>query len=338
MRNVGTLGAEVDARRFADYLLTLDIEAKAEPSAGSWAIWIVDERHVDRGKRELHEFLTNPADPRYKAAEQAAALRRAAAARKREVQRNVVDLRSRWQSQGPGSQRLTMWLVIACVVVSIFTDFGDNVGKELHREHLIKHQLELSQQFGEAAYLKELPEQTNGLAASLLISSDLDFIDQSVWQRPDFGLEQIAHGEPWRLVTPIFVHFRIGFLPLHLIFNMIAFMALASAVEYRQGRARLALLILATAVFSNLMQYFWTGNPFFGGMSGVVFALFGYVWLQSRYAPLSGLYMDSRTVFMYLFWFVLCFTGQVGPIANMAHAAGLALGAAFGFLIAKAQR
>ena len=339
MRNVGTLGAEADARRFTDYLLTLDIDAKPEPAAAGWAIWIVDERHVAEGKRALQEFVANPADPRYRAAEQAGALRRAAATRKREAQRNVVEMRGRWQSTGAGSQRLTMWLVIACVLVAMFTDQGRNLGKELQREVITKHWTEFSQQIGDEALAQQLPERTNGLAASLVISTSVDLRDESVWRRPYFGLEQIAHGEPWRLVTPIFLHFErtTSLLNTHLIFNMLAFWGLAGAIEYRQGAARLGLLVLASAIISNLAQYFSTGDPRFGGMSGVIFALFGYYWMQSRYAPSSGLFMDSRTIFIYLLWFVFCLTGHAGPIANMAHAGGLGVGAAVGFLIAKAK-
>ena len=33
-------------------------------------------------------------------------------------------------------------------------------------------------------------------------------------------------------------------------------------------------------------------------------------------------------------WFFLCLTGLMGPIANAAHAVGLALGIAWGFLAA----
>ena len=333
MRNVGTLGAEADARRFTDYLLTLGIDAKPEPAGAEWAIWIVDERHVGEGKRALTEFLLNPADPRYRAAEQAGALRRAAAARKREAQRNIVEMRGRWQSVGAGSQRLTMWLVIACVLVGVFTNFGANLSSELKRELITKHWAELSQEMGDEALAQKMPERTSGLAASLLISTELDLLDESVWQRPYFGLQQIAHGEPWRLVTPIFLHFGLP----HLIFNMLAFLGLAGAIEYRQGALRLGMLVLASAVISNLAQYFSTGTPTFGGMSGVGFALFGYIWMQSRFAPTAGLFMDSRTIFMYLLWFVFCISGNAGPIANMAHGAGLGVGAALGFLIAKAK-
>jgi GlpG protein len=45
--------------------------------------------------------------------------------------------------------------------------------------------------------------------------------------------------------------------------------------------------------------------------------------------------LDRQSIMFALIWFVLCFTGLVGPIANAAHAAGLVLGAAWGFIDAK---
>jgi GlpG protein len=37
-------------------------------------------------------------------------------------------------------------------------------------------------------------------------------------------------------------------------------------------------------------------------------------------------------VIMMLVWYVLCWTGLLGPIANWAHTAGLIVGVAWGFL------
>ena len=68
-------------------------------------------------------------------------------------------------------------------------------------------------------------------------------------------------------------------------------------------------------------------GPAFGGMSGVVYGLFGYLWIKTKFDPRSGFYLDPNLTMWFLIWFVLCMTGAVGPIANWAHGVGLAAGA-----------
>jgi GlpG protein len=136
----------------------------------------------------------------------------------------------------------------------------------------------------------------------------------------------VLHGQVWRLVTPIFVHYGL----LHILFNMWWLMDLGTAIEARIGAARFTLLVLATAVVSNAAQFAITGSPFFGGMSGVLYALFGYVWVRGRFDRTMGIVMPTPTVVVLMVWLVLGFTGTLGPVANYAHLGGLVAGALFG--------
>ena len=143
------------------------------------------------------------------------------------------------------------------------------------------------------------------------------------------GLPEIMSGQIWRLFTPIIIHFGL----LHIVFNMLWLFDLGNAVEQRQGFGRLTLLILSIAAISNLAQYFWDG-PIFGGMSGVVYGLLGYVWIQGKLNPNAGIGLHQQIVVMMLIWFVLCWTGLLGNIANMAHTVGLLMGIVFGWMFA----
>ena len=118
------------------------------------------------------------------------------------------------------------------------------------------------------------------------------------------GFSQVVSGEVWRLVTPIFVHFGL----LHILFNMMWLWDLGGAIERRKGPLFLGGFVIATGIASNVAQYVIAGSPFFGGMSGVVYALLGYVWMQGRYNPDFGIALHQSTVIMMLGWYVLCWT------------------------------
>jgi len=142
-------------------------------------------------------------------------------------------------------------------------------------------------------------------------------------------LDAVKEGEVWRLVTPIFLHFT----PIHIIFNMWWLYDLGSLIEGRRGTLFLTTFILLVGILSNLTQYF-LGGPNFGGMSGVVYGLFGYVWMKGTFDPGDGMQLPQSTVIIMMAWFALCFTGVFGGIANWAHAGGLAIGMIWGYLSA----
>lgn len=139
------------------------------------------------------------------------------------------------------------------------------------------------------------------------------------------GMREVLHGQIWRLFTPIFMHFG----PFHLLFNMLWLFDLGGMLERVQGSLRLSILVVIIAVVANVAQYFWAG-PDFGGMSGVSYGLLGYVWIQGRLNPRSGVVLHAYLVVMMLAWFVLCWVGVIGNVANMAHSIGFACGLVLG--------
>ncbi|MGN0908191.1 MAG: rhomboid family intramembrane serine protease, partial [Succinivibrio sp.] len=86
---------------------------------------------------------------------------------------------------------------------------------------------------------------------------------------------------PWgvyRLVTPAFLHFGI----MHIAFNLVMWEALARPIERVLGTGKLVALALVVAVFSNLLQYMALQNGVFGGLSGVVYGVIGYLGVISK--------------------------------------------------------
>lgn len=141
------------------------------------------------------------------------------------------------------------------------------------------------------------------------------------------NLLEIRAGQIWRLITPVFIHFSF----IHILFNMMWLHNLGSMIEDNKGTIFLTVFFIITASISNLTEYFVSG-PLFGGMSGVVYGLLGYIWMKSKFDPYSQLHLDKSIVIMMIVWYFLCFTGLFGTIANGAHTAGLITGIAWGFL------
>ena len=107
-------------------------------------------------------------------------------------------------------------------------------------------------------------------------------------------LSKVRHGQIWRLFTPVILH--IGFL--HLLFNMLWLVVLGKMVEFNMGRIRFVLFILVSGIFSNLCQYIMTG-PLFLGISGVLAAFIGYIWVRKKIAPWEVYFIRKETLYFF---------------------------------------
>lgn len=147
------------------------------------------------------------------------------------------------------------------------------------------------------------------------------------------SLPEIRGGQLWRLITPVFLH--IDFF--HIVFNMLWTWELGRLIESQHGARGLLMLTVVIGVASNLGQYMVTG-PWFGGMSGVIYGYFGYLWMQGKFNPRFGLRLRSAVVNLLLGWLVLCWSGILQwlfdvRVANIAHTAGLISGIVLAFVV-----
>lgn len=135
----------------------------------------------------------------------------------------------------------------------------------------------------------------------------------------------LAGGEPWRVLTPILLHFG----GVHLVFNLLWWWILGGIIERFQSSFQLAMLTVGIGLLSNGAQFYASG-PGFGGLSGVIYGLIGYLWLYGLVNPRAGYQLRPAIVNFMLVWLVLGFTGLVGPVANAAHLSGLLAGCVIG--------
>lgn len=158
-----------------------------------------------------------------------------------------------------------------------------------------------------------------------------------------FNWDLITQGQVWRLISPIFIHFIVAGLPIHLLFNMMWLWDLGGSIEKAKGGQYLLALVFLIGVGSNLVQYFSSimihgSGGFFGGMSGVVYGLLGFIFVRRRFDPFFPLRLNDAIMKFMLIWLVLGFTGLIGNIANAAHLSGLLIGAGLGYLTAKTKK
>ncbi len=142
--------------------------------------------------------------------------------------------------------------------------------------------------------------------------------------------ESLQHGHIWRLITPAFLHF--GFV--HFLFNSMWMWDLGRRLEIILGRTGFFIFFVVVAALSNLAQYLWQPNTMFGGMSGVVYALLGFVMVSHKLAPHPLTAVPVGIIGFMLFWLVLCMSGAIdffigGGVANAAHLGGLIAGCIF---------
>ena len=164
-----------------------------------------------------------------------------------------------------------------------------------------------------------------------LVGCLLGTSDHSLFSALTFGRPQ--EGEYWRLITPMFLHFGIT----HLVFNMFWLAFLGSKIERQGGSIHLCVLVLVVGIASNLGQYLWTGLTHFGGMSGVIYGLLGYLWMCYKLTPKEVYFIPAELFWCMIGWLLLCATGFIEillgmGIANAAHVFGLSVGIILGFI------
>ena len=133
------------------------------------------------------------------------------------------------------------------------------------------------------------------------------------------------HGEPWRLLTCLFVHAGLS----HLLLNMFSLWLLGLLVEDRVGPLRLGAVYLASGVGGGLASLWWHSNGINSvGASGAIFGLYGFLLalLVSKKLVLDK--SDRRAMLGLVLYLVLSnlLSGLTGNIDNAAHLGGLLTG------------
>jgi membrane associated rhomboid family serine protease len=134
---------------------------------------------------------------------------------------------------------------------------------------------------------------------------------------------RVADGELWRLVTCTFLHGGV----LHIAFNLVMFLRFMPVIDNWLGPWGALLLYAITATGSSAAQLL-VSNTGLVGASGVVYGLFGFLWVLSRRRDDAAEAANPHTAQTMFAWLGICFVINMfgGNIANTAHIVGLFLG------------
>ena len=133
-----------------------------------------------------------------------------------------------------------------------------------------------------------------------------------------------------RTLTPTLLHFG----ELHLVFNLLWLWYFGRQLENMISWWEFAVLVTVTAFVGNTAQYWQLGYNNFGGMSGVIYGLVGFVWVLSKGLPNSGLLISNKMFIAFVAGLVLMETFASSSIATAAHVGGLVSGLMLGVIFA----
>jgi len=136
----------------------------------------------------------------------------------------------------------------------------------------------------------------------------------------------IWNGGYWALVTSAFVHLALW----HVAFNVYWLWVLGSRLERAIGSLPfLAFFVVSASVSSSFQLAVSDGTGI--GASGVVYAIFGFMWPTRHRYPQFNEALDARTIQIFVVWLIGCVVAtylKVWEVGNAAHISGLLFGGA----------
>ena len=164
------------------------------------------------------------------------------------------------------------------------------------------------------------------LCVAIFALQQLGF-NQQIFQLLHFPALDGQQWQFWRWLSHAVLHFSI----MHIAFNILWWWQLGGDIEKKLGGLKLLQIFAISSALSGAGQY-WVEGANFGGLSGVVYALVGYLWVVSTKAPQLGLTIPRQIVGFMLIWLVLGYMQPFMAIANTAHLAGLIAGVGIGWI------
>ncbi|EHK90066.1 rhomboid family intramembrane serine protease [Aggregatibacter actinomycetemcomitans] len=143
-----------------------------------------------------------------------------------------------------------------------------------------------------------------------------------------FPDESDQYGEIWRYFSHTLVHLS----NMHILFNLIWWWIFGGAIERRLGSFKLLQIYFLAGAVSGIAQNMVSGPAFFG-LSGVVYAVLGYVFVLDKLNKKMDFDVPEGFFNMLVVGILLGFAGPLVDIniGNTAHISGLLVGVLLAF-------
>lgn len=307
MRLLKTFTEQAPCERLYSYLIVQGIPVEVHEEGSGLSLWIKNEDQVPKAKEILAKFEENPNASEFAGHERAAQQKLAEQQAHRErVARNTMQPGRNWRQSSSGGFDLSRafqetpiicFTLLIAILVFVAPKFSFNLNAQPYL---------LFQTYGEIRGSQE----TGPLPTTL---------DLLPWS------------EPWRFLGPIFLHASV----MHILFNCWCIWDFGRQIEQREGKWLTLLLIIFSGAASNTMQAMLV-SPLFGGLSGVAYAMIGFVWMRLTMPAGQGYVLSPGTAVIAMIWLGLGFAQDLpgmnnmsgARMANFCHLGGLLAGVA----------
>ncbi|QLB12326.1 GlpG protein [Bisgaardia hudsonensis] len=142
-----------------------------------------------------------------------------------------------------------------------------------------------------------------------------------------FPADTSQRGDIWRYLTHTLVHLS----PWHILFNLTWWWIFGSAIERQLGIGKIVSIYIIAGIMSGIIQNYFSGYAFFG-LSGVVYAVLGYVFIVNKFTPNNQFDVPNGFLIMLIVGIILGFISPLIGInmGNAAHITGLVTGLILG--------
>ena len=190
---------------------------------------------------------------------------------------------------------VTMLFLVACLIVAVFTQLGENIGMVSHFTFV---KIKIA---GQYAYFASLAQT-------------------------------LEAGEYWRLLSPVFLHFGIIHLAFNMLwlFDLGRRIEFRQGSLHLFG-----VVVVTGLLSNFAQYIFGGDASLFGGFSGVIYGFLGYCLAREKVDPRCQFGVPPAIYGFMLVWLAIGYTGILGAIgfgnmANAAHSGGLVSGLILG--------